>query len=109
MLAAAWVSAGATAGLLIVAVITVWFAFTTWATQLGTLSTQLMQVGLQAKRDAEQRRRAQAAQIFTWVDTETSADDLSPSAPGLVVCVSNSSQQPVYDLAVTLPGGTEGL
>src|SRR5258708_6401297 len=103
MLAAAWVTAGATVGLLIGAAITAWFAFETWTSQLVAMTTQLMDVGLiarQARRDAAERRRAQAAQIFTWVDTETSVGDL-------VVRVSNSSQQPIYDLAITLPTGTE--
>ncbi len=105
MLAAAWVTAGATVGLLIGAAITAWFALWTW-------TTQLMDVGLivrEAKRNAEERRRAQAAQIFTWVDTETPTNDRLPTDLGLVVRVSNSSEQPVYDLAVILPAGTERL
>jgi hypothetical protein len=71
-----------------------------------------MEIGLvvhHARRDAEERRRTQAAQVFTWVETSISANDVCPSDPGVIVHVSNSSQQPVYDVAVTLPAGTEFL
>jgi hypothetical protein len=112
MLAAAWVTAGATVGLLIGAAITAWFAYTAWTTQIGAWATQLMDIGLvvqQARRDAEERRRAQAAQVFTWVATNTSANDVSSSDSGVIVHVSNSSQQPVYDVVVTLPTRIESL
>lgn len=71
-----------------------------------------MDIGLvaqQARRDAEERRRAQAAQVFTWVETNTAANDVSSSDSGVIVHVSNSSQQPVYDVVVTLPAGIESL
>lgn len=91
MLAAAWVSAGATAGLLIAAVITAVFALNAYRKQ--SREVELLQK--QFDRDSTERRRAQAAQVFVWV---------SQREPDKAF-VTNSSKQPVYELIVSLPDG----
>jgi hypothetical protein len=95
MLLAAWVSAGATVGLLIAAVITAVFALNAYRKQ--SREVELLQK--QFDRDSAERRRAQAAQVFVWV---------SQDAPDKAY-VKNSSKQPVYDLVVSLPAGNKSL
>lgn len=110
MLAATWVTAGATVGLLIGAAITAFFAYMAWHTQLGALLTQGMELGAlmrQHKRDADLHRRAQAAQVFIWLDQAESSSDLRSHQT--VVAVRNSSQLPVYEVKVVLPAGGESI
>jgi len=95
MLAAAWVGAGATVGLLIAAVITAAFALNAYRKQ--SREVELLQK--QFDRDSAERRRAQAAQVFVWV---------SQDAPDKAF-VMNSSKQPIYELVVSLPAGDECL
>jgi hypothetical protein len=95
MLAAAWVSAGGTVGLLIAAVITAVFALNAYRKQ--SREVELLQK--QFDRDSAERRRAQAAQVFVWV---------SQREPDKAF-VMNSSKQPVYELLVSLPAGDKSF
>jgi hypothetical protein len=52
------------------------------------------------QRDREQRRRAQAAQVFTWPGEAPHAGDVRTAA---FIC--NSSSQPVYDVRIGWGGG----
>jgi hypothetical protein len=110
VLVATWVTAGATIGLFVAACVTAFFALTAWFTQLGALVTQFMELSVlirQAQADSHVHRRAQAAKVFIWLDTAEPSDDLVASR--MMVYVTNSSQQPVYDVDVILPLGPEHI
>jgi hypothetical protein len=67
---------------------------------------QSKEVGLllrQAAREAEDRRRAQAAKVFVWA-----VRDLA-SGSGMAVHVRNTSEQPVYDLEASWAGAAEPM
>jgi hypothetical protein len=59
----------------------------------------------QFERDQDERRRSQASRVFVW--TERGYDERFPDATAsgdhdtLTVYVTNTSQQPVYDLAIS--------
>jgi hypothetical protein len=90
MLWAAWVTALATAGLLIGAVITAIYAVRAF----GQQATDVKLAREQADRDIQERRRAQAAQVFIVTSAR-------PADPVLLVAqASNTSRQPVYDIEV---------
>lgn len=60
--------------------------------------TRLLQE--QANRDIMQRRRAQATQVFTWVQMrpyDGNDKDMRPAA-----CIKNASEQPVYNIELGL-------
>jgi hypothetical protein len=61
----------------------------------------------QARSDSDLQRRAQAAQVFVQLDNHRPGE--TDVGPGIVARVKNSSKQPIYDLAVELPSGTEAL
>jgi hypothetical protein len=90
LLLATQITAVATAILAGGAIVTAIFAILAFRKQ--AVEVDLLQK--QAERDLDQRRRAQAAQVFVWV---AQGDD------GLEVRVMNSSQQPIYDVIVKHP------
>jgi hypothetical protein len=103
LLAATWMSAVATVLLFIGAVFTVFYA-------RNAYREQCRQTGLlreQADRDISQRRRAQASQVFAWVENrpfDGNDEDLRAAA-----CIKNTSGQPVYDVVLGLgPGAGKG-
>jgi hypothetical protein len=89
-----WITALATAGLLIGAIVTAFFAFLAFRKQ----SAEVTLLKDQAGRDIEQRRRSQAAKVFVWV-----VEDLA-SGSGMFVRIRNASEQPVYDLEFSADG-----
>jgi hypothetical protein len=99
LLAATWTSAIATALLVIGAVITAFYARNAYREQSRqTLEvreqTRLLQE--QADRDIGQRRRAQATQVFVWMEMrpyDGNHEDMRWAA-----CIKNASGQPVYDI-----------
>jgi hypothetical protein len=93
LIAAAQITAVATAVLAAFAILTTVFAIRAFRKQAQEVAI----LEYQTKRDIEQRRRAQAAQVFTWVG-ERSVHDGEASRPA--ACVRNSSGQPVYDISV---------
>jgi hypothetical protein len=128
-----WITAIATVGLLVGAVIGAKYAIKAFGKQSEQLedqrkinAEQTKVIGLQTreleesraerKREAEQRRRAQASRVFIWQEYrkgnpaqyETPPDyiaHLGPlphgeSRPLMVAHVKNTSDQPVYDLMV---------
>lgn len=100
LLAATWTSAIATVLLVIGAVVTALYARNAYIDQ--SRQTRLLQD--QADRDIGQRRRAQASQVFTWVENrpfDGNAEDLRAAA-----CIKNTSGQPVYDIVLGLGPGT---
>jgi hypothetical protein len=91
MLAAAWVTAGATVGLLIGAIIAAAFAikaFGKQAEEVSILREQAYAERREREREAEERRRAQAAQVFTWVGERPVHEG---EAPRPAACVKNTS------------------
>jgi hypothetical protein len=100
LVAATWVSAAATVLLFIGAVLTVFYARSAYREQCR--QTRLLQE--QADRDIGQRRRAQASEVFTWV--EKRPFDRSDSDLRSVACLRNSSRQPVYDIELGLEAGS---
>ncbi|MGH3171820.1 MAG: hypothetical protein ACRDN0_38915, partial [Trebonia sp.] len=102
LLAATWTSAIATALLVIGAVVTALYARNAYLMQ--SRQTRLLQE--QADRDIRQRRRAQAAQVFTWTEMRPyngNHEDMRPAA-----CIKNASEQPVYDIELGLGIGAGG-
>lgn len=91
---ASWITALATAGLLIGAYFTARYAAKTFREQ----AKQVTLLKQQAERDIQERRRAQAAQVFIVITSGV------PTTPGAGVQVTaegrNTSGQPVYDIAV---------
>lgn len=99
LLAATWTSAIATVLLVIGAVVTALYARNAYREQSRQTrevreQTRLLQE--QANRDIRQRSRAQASQVFTWVENrpfDGNDDELRAAA-----CIKNTSGQPVYDI-----------
>lgn len=76
--------------------------------QADLLKVQSEQLELQRRqfeRDQDERRRSQAGKVFVW--TERGYDERFPDAAAsgdhdtLTLYVTNTSQQPVYDLAIS--------
>lgn len=91
LIAAMQFTAIATGVLALFAIVTAVFAFLAFR-------KQSQEVGLlleQATREAEDRRRAQAAKVFVWV-----VEDLV-SGSDLFVRMKNTSEQPVYDVEIS--------
>lgn len=80
-----WITAVATAGLLAGAIITAWYAIKTFNTQ----ADQLARLVEENDRQADERRRAQAARVFTEVP-QGGVLQVRPAAM-------NASDFPVYD------------
>lgn len=98
LLAATWINTAATVLLFVGAVFTVFYARKAYREQ--SRQTRLLQE--QSDRDIEQRRRAQASQVFAWVEQrpfDGDDDDLRAAA-----CIKNTSHQPVYDIELWLEG-----
>jgi hypothetical protein len=94
------VSAVATVLLFVGAVFTVFYARSAYREQCR--QTRFLQE--QADRDIGQRRRAQASEVFAWVEKrpfDGKDDDLRALA-----CIRNTSRQPVYDIELGLEAGS---
>jgi hypothetical protein len=96
LLAATWTGAIATGLLVIGAGVTGWFARKAFLSQ----DQQTRLLAEQVKRDVTQRRRAQASQVFVWIQDQPFGDD--PADPRSAALVRNTSSQPVYDLTLGL-------
>jgi hypothetical protein len=88
LIAATQINGVATAVLAVFAVVTAVFGFLAFRKQ----SAEVRLLQEQARRDAEARRRAQAAKVFVTIGGQT------PDTADLVRVV-NSSDQPIYDPA----------
>jgi hypothetical protein len=97
MLAAAWLTAAATGLLALFAVITAIFAIKAY----GGQSIEVRLLIAERKREAEQRHRAQRAQVFTWPGEAPlrDAEDIRAAA-----FIRNSSSQPVYEISIGWAG-----
>jgi hypothetical protein len=95
LLAATWTAAGATVGLFVGAIITAVYAIKAFCNQ----SDEVRLLQEQAKRDIEQRRRAQASQVFISVEPRPGvhSEDVRQAA-----YIRNTSAQPVYDIVLGL-------
>jgi hypothetical protein len=110
--APAWIAAAAAVVLAIGAGITAWFAARgsgsrqrQHADLYGRL-TQLLDLQASELRQAmDERRRAQASQIFIELD-RTAAPASEPDSWRVTASVHNTSRQPVYDLYVIWQHGT---
>jgi hypothetical protein len=90
---ATWIGALATFGLLVGAGFTVYYARKAFREQ----SDQITFLKEQAERDVQQRRRAQAAQVYIFIPS----GQLTEATAELTARIHNASQQPVYDLRMT--------
>jgi hypothetical protein len=107
-LAAGWVTAGATVGLLIGAGFTVKYAVKASQKQGEAIALSQQDVTLsreQADRDIQERHRAQAAQVFIVISMPEGEN--VPDGEGgvdrvvrVTATATNSSSRPVYDIAV---------
>jgi hypothetical protein len=93
MLVATWITAIATLVLAVFAFITAVLAWAAFRKQSAEVDALIKD----RNSEAAQRRRAQAAQVFTWVDEQPVHDG---EAPRPAACVRNTSRQPVYDINV---------
>jgi hypothetical protein len=102
LLAATWTAAGATVGLFIGAIITAVYAIKAFRNQ----SDEVRLLQEQAKRDIEQRRRAQAGQVNISVEPRPGvhSEDVRQAA-----YIRNTSAQPVYDIVLGLGGNSSDL
>jgi hypothetical protein len=112
MLAAAWISAISTVGLLIGAVVTAVFAiraFREQSREVGLLQEQVVAERTEREREAEERRRAQAARVYVTLSRfrgrransgNEHVGGIGARAPSVSVTVHNTSEQPIYDLRV---------
>jgi hypothetical protein len=93
LLAATQITAVATAALALLAAITAVFAFLAFRRQ----SAEVALLQQQAERDAQQRRRDQAARVFAWADQLPlhGPEDIRPAA-----CLRNTSRQPIYSISL---------
>jgi hypothetical protein len=108
LLAATWTSAIATALLVIGAVVTAFYARNAYreqSRQTGEVREQTRLLQEQADRDIRQRRRAQATQVFTWV--EMRPYDGNDEDMRLAACIKNASGQPVYDIQLGVGKGSD--
>ncbi len=120
LLVAAQITAICTAVLAVFAIVTAAFAIMAFGKQSQQLKDQQemnrQQAGMfklqaedlqdslgERQRDREQRRRAQAAQVLVWL-----GQDSRYAEPSLVPYLSNSSRQPIYDLAVAWGSSAAG-
>jgi len=107
-LAAAWVTAGATVGLFLFAIVTARYAAKAFRKQSEDVALTREDVALareQADRDIRERRRAQAAQVFIVISPPQSVN--VPSDEGGIDRVirvtatgTNTSTRPIYDIEV---------
>lgn len=86
----------ATVVLVLGASVTAWYAIKTYQDQ----SKQARILLDQMMRDTEYRRRAQASQVFVWV--EDRPYDGNPDDMRAAACIGNTSNQPVYDIVLGL-------
>jgi hypothetical protein len=96
LLVATWISAIATVALVTGASVTAWYAIKAYRDQ--EKQTRLFRD--QAIRDIEYRRRAQASCVFVWI--EDLDFDGNPDDKRAAACIRNTSNQPVYDIALGL-------
>jgi len=103
LLVATWTSAVATMLLVVGAAITAVYARNAYreqSRQTREVQEQTRMLREQADRDIRQRRRAQATQVFTWIEMrpyDGNDKDMRPAA-----CIKNASSQPVYDIELGL-------
>jgi hypothetical protein len=96
-----WITAIATAGLLIGAIITAIYA----ARAFGKQAEGFAILKEQSQREAEQRKIAQASQVFIWTGTtqtpyiEGAVRSIAP-AVAIIAHLKNTSPQPVYDVHI---------
>jgi hypothetical protein len=95
--AATWIGAIATAVLAVGAAFTVYYARNAFREQ----SCEVALLQQQAERDVQQRRRAQAAQVYIFIPGRQQTDTILE----LTARVHNASQQPIYDLTMTWHDG----
>lgn len=97
-----WLTAILTGVLAVGALVTAVFAFLAFRKQ----SQEVALLQEQDRRDIEQRRRAQAAQVFTWPGKAPlhGEDDMRDA-----VFIRNTSAQPVYDISIGWGGQADAL
>jgi hypothetical protein len=105
---AAQLTAAATLALAVLALATAILAFMAWRKQSREVSDQAEMLRLQAEefrqlatdreREAQERRRAQAAQVYVWIKSLPPDLDLDLDPYRVVARVRNASPQPVYRL-----------
>jgi hypothetical protein len=106
--AATWTGAIATVLLVFGAVATALYARNAYreqSRQTREIREQTRLLQEQADRDIRQRHRAQATQVFTWVEMrpyDGKAEDMRPAAR-----IKNASGQPVYDIELGLGLGVD--
>lgn len=96
-----WITAIATAGLLIGAVITARYAIKTFGEQAREVAILVEE----HERDVAERRKAQASKVFIWTETtdEPLIDGIQRQitpAFAIIAHLKNTSQQPVYDIHI---------
>lgn len=72
------------------------------AKMLKLQTKELRQLSAVRKREVQERRRAQAVQVYAWwtMGVDSSADGVQ-----VIAYVRNTSQQPVYGVSLNVPPG----
>jgi hypothetical protein len=96
LLAATWTDACANVGLFVGAIVTAAYAIKAFRKQ----SEEVRLLQEQSQRDIEQRRRAQASNVF--ISVEPRAFNGDPADMRKAACLRNTSAQPIYDIVIGL-------
>lgn len=103
LLDATQLTAWATLALAVLAGVTAFFAVTaarTQSQQVGLLRGQVSTAQAELDRQADERRRAQAAQVYMTRSVYHGRALQSPARPHVSIEIHNTSQRPVYEVHV---------
>lgn len=95
-----WLTAAFTGLLAVFAVITAWYAREAFRQQSVEVSDLLKE----RKREAQERRRAQASMVFAWHMRSTIQQIGQAAVDRVTVRLRNTSDQPIYDVRFAWPG-----
>jgi hypothetical protein len=95
-----WLTAAFTGLLAVFAIITAWFAREAFRQQSAEVNALLED----RKREAEERRRAQASMVFVWYVRSTVAAVGHPAVDKVTMHLRNTSDQPIYYVRFAWPG-----
>jgi hypothetical protein len=100
-----WLTAAFTALLAVFAIVTAWYAREAFRQQ----SVEVRDLLQERRREAEERRRAQASMVFVSYKHSDRQPMGQPQQGRATMYVKNTSEQPIYELRFAWPGFHEEL
>jgi hypothetical protein len=100
-----WLTAAFTGLLAVFAIITAHYAREAFRQQ----SVEVSKLLEERKREAAERRRAQASMVFVWHVRSTIQQIGQPAVDRVTMHLRNTSDQPIYDVRFSWPGLDGGL